>query len=377
VKPPRIFLSAGEPSGDLHGASLAESLRRRFPGVMLFGLGGDRMREAGVELLAHVDQLAVMGFVEVLRHLPYFVGLMGRVQRELDIRRPDLVVPIDYPGFNMRLAKRARRRGVPVLYYIAPQVWAWHRTRMNQLAHNTDRLAVILPFEEKLFRDAGARAVFVGHPLTDQPGPALDRTALLDPLGLDPGRPVLALFPGSRAQEVGRQLGVFIEAAERVRSAMPEVQPIVATSPSVPANGYAGIPFVTTADGWSLLHHARAALVKSGTSTLQAALAGTPLVVTYRVHPLTFMLARRLVEVPHVGLVNLVAGARVAPELLQGDATPERLAGTLLPLLSEGSAEREAALAGLALVRRALAPPEPGRSAADRVADLAAELVAG
>ncbi|HSJ08245.1 MAG TPA: lipid-A-disaccharide synthase, partial [Longimicrobiales bacterium] len=336
MKPPRIFLSAGEPSGDLHGAGLAESLRRRFPGVKLFGLGGDRMRDAGVELLAHVDQLAVMGFVEVLRHLPYFVGLMGRVQRELVLRRPDLVIPIDYPGFNLRLAKRARRRGLPVLYYIAPQVWAWHRTRMKQLAQNTDRLAVILPFEEPLFREAGARAVFVGHPLTDQPVPVLDRAAFLEPLGLDPDRPVLALFPGSREQEVNRHLGVFVDVADRVRSEMPAVQPVVATSPAVPTHRYAGIPFAATADGWSLLHHARAALVKSGTSTLQAALAGTPLVVTYRVHPLTFMLARRLVEVPHVGLVNLVAGERVAPEFLQGDATPDRLAGTLLPLLGEG-----------------------------------------
>ncbi|HSJ26507.1 MAG TPA: lipid-A-disaccharide synthase [Longimicrobiales bacterium] len=370
----RIFLSAGEPSGDLHGARVAEALQRRFPGVELYGLGGERMRAAGVELLAHVDQLAVMGFVEVARHLPYFVRLMRRVKSELAERRPDVVIPIDYPGFNLRLARHARDTGIPVLYYIAPQVWAWHRSRMRELARNTDRLAVILPFEEQLFRDAGANAVFVGHPLTDQP-PPVDLTAFAQETGVSGDRPVLALFPGSRAQEVRRQLAVFSAAADAVLRQAPDVQPVIATSSAVPAELYADVPWPRTADSWSLLNHARAALVKSGTSTLQAALAGTPLVVTYRMHPLTYFLAQRLVEVPHVGLVNLVAGERVAPELLQDEASPEHLAAALLPLLDEASPERQRAVAGLARVREALAPPAGGRSAGERVAELAAELM--
>lgn len=373
---PRIFLSAGEPSGDLHGARVAEALRRRWPDATLFGLGGDRMAAAGVELLAHVDQLAVMGFVEVLRHLPYFVDLMQTVKRSIAERHPDLVLPIDYPGFNLRLARHARDSGIPVLYYIAPQVWAWHRSRMKQLARNTDRLAVILPFETELFREAGANASFVGHPLLDQPLPTRPRAEFLHELGTDPARPVLALFPGSRAQEVERQLDTFVRAAESVHAHRPDVQPVVAESAAVPAAAYADAPFPRTQDGWGLLHHAHAALVKSGTSTLQAALSGTPLVVTYRMHPVTYFMAQHLVRVPHVGLVNLVAGDRIAPELLQDDATPDRLAGALLPLLDEGSAERAAALAGLARVRDALKPPHGGRSAADRVADLAAELIA-
>jgi lipid-A-disaccharide synthase len=378
---PRIFLSAGEPSGDLHGARVAEALHRRWPDAELFGLGGDRMAAAGVQLLAHVDQLAVMGFVEVLRHLPYFVELMKTVKRAIADRRPDLVIPIDYPGFNLRLARHAREQGTPVLYYIAPQVWAWHRSRMKQLARNTDRLAVILPFEEELFREAGANATFVGHPLLDQPPPATTREKFLAGLGLDPDRPVLALFPGSRAQEVTRQLSVFAATGAAVQARMPLVQPVLAESAAVPAEAYSAAPFPRTRDGWALLHHARAALVKSGTSTLQAALAGTPLVVTYRVHPVTFFMARRLVRVPHVGLVNLVAGARIAPELLQNDATADRLAEALLPLLNENSAERRTAVAGLARVRSALAPPQDearvgsDRSAADRVADLAGELI--
>ena len=372
---PRIFLSAGEPSGDLHGARVAEALRRKWPDAELYGLGGDRLAAAGVELLAHVDQLAVMGFVEVLRHLPFFVRLMRRVQGELRRRRPHLVIPIDYPGFNLRLARHARRIGVPVLYYIAPQVWAWHPSRVRRLAETTDRLAVILPFEEDLFRRAGARTHFVGHPLADLPPPAEPRNAFLAHIGVAAERPVLALFPGSRPQEVERHLGVFVAACAHVRERMPDVQPVIAASGAVPTRAYEAAALPRTTDGWALLHHARAALVKSGTSTLQAALAGTPLVVTYRMHPATFRLAQRLVRVPHVGLVNLVAGERIAPELLQDEATPQRLAAALLPLLDTESRERWTALRGLERVRAALASPNPARTVGDRVADLAAELV--
>lgn len=371
---PLFFLSAGEPSGDLHGARLAEALRARWPDADLVGLGGDRMAATGVKLLAHVDQLAVMGFVEVLRHLPYFIELMSTVKDSITARRPDLIIPIDYPGFNLRLAAFAKNVRIPVLYYIAPQVWAWHRSRMSQLAENTDRLAVILPFEEKLFREAGANAHFVGHPLADQTEPVADRDAFLTGLGQDPQKPVLALFPGSRLQEVERHIGVFNRTADLVRNSVPAVQPILATSSAVPAEAYGSASWPKTNDGWSLLHHARAALVKSGTSTLQAALAGAPLVVTYRVNPLTFFLAQQLVQVPHVGLVNLVAGSRVAPELLQDDATPKRLAAALLPLLGEGP-ERTKALEGLASVCEKLRPALAGRTTAERVADLAAELV--
>lgn len=333
------------------------------------------MAAAGVELLAHVDQLAVMGFAEVIRHLPYFIELMNRVQGSIRERRPDLIIPIDYPGFNLRLAKHARRVGVPVLYYIAPQVWAWHRSRMRQLAQNADRLAVILPFEESLFTEAGAQAVFVGHPLADQPPPAQGRAEFAASLHVAPDRPLLALFPGSRAQEVDRQMHTFAAAAEAVCLQRPDVQPVIATSAAVPPSLYSASALPRTEDGDTLLHHATAALVKSGTSTLQAALAGTPMVVTYRMHPLTYLIARRLVRVPHVGLVNLVAGERVVPELLQGEATPANLAAAVMPLLDESSDERRRVLDGLERVRTLLAPADPGRTTADRVTELAAELV--
>ena len=372
---PTIFLSAGEPSGDLHGAAVARALRQRWPEARLLGLAGPRMQAEGVEPIVPFDRLAVMGFVEVLRDLPFFVRLLGRSAGVLRDEGVDLVIPIDYPGFNLRLTRRAGALGVPVLYYIAPQVWAWHRSRAGKLAEAADRLAVILPFEEEVFAEYGADVHFVGHPLVDRREPAPERAAFCEGLGLDPDRRILALFPGSRAQEVERHLALFADAAARVVDARWHLQPVVARSPDVPEAAYAGTPYPMTPDGRGLLAHAHVALVKSGTTTLETALAGVPMVIAYRTHPLTFWLARRLVEVAHVGLANLVAGRRIAPELLQDDATPDALAAALLPLVDEGPARR-AALEGVRAVREALRPDERG-TAADRVAALAAEILEG
>jgi lipid-A-disaccharide synthase len=304
-----------------------------------------------------------MGFVEVLRHLPFFVRLLRRSEAVLKAEGVDLVIPIDYPGFNLRFAKRASAAGIPVLYYIAPQVWAWHRSRAATLAQTADRLAVILPFEEAVFAEFGADVHFVGHPLADRSEPVEERESFCSTLGLDPARRILALFPGSRTQEVERHLEPFVAAAE----------PVVARSSDVPAAAYAGCPFPLTTDGRAVLAHAHVALVKSGTTTLETALAGVPMVIAYRTHPLTFWLARRLVDVDHVGLANLVAGRRIAPELLQDDAKPARLAAALLPLIDEGPA-RTAALEGVREVQEALRPAGEA-TAADRVAELAAGLV--
>ena len=372
---PTILLSAGEPSGDLHGAAVARALLARWPEARLYGLGGPRMAAAGVELLADFEQLAVMGFAEVVSRIPFFLRLLRRLKDEIPARGTRLVLPIDYPGFNMRLARTARARGVPVLYYIAPQVWAWHRSRIRQLAQVADRLAVILPFEEPLFRQAGARVQFVGHPLLDAgPAPVSAPESFRRDLGLGEG-PVLAIFPGSRRQEVIEHLPLFAETARRIQSARPQVQPVIARSPSVPAELYAGAPFRHTGDARALLAHAQAALVKSGTTTLEAALAGTPMVIAYRTSALTFALAKRLVQVDHIGLVNLVAGQRLVPEFLQYDATPGALVEALSPFLADGPV-RQSVVMGLAHVSEALrAPGDAGGTAAGRVAALAAELL--
>jgi lipid-A-disaccharide synthase len=368
---PTIFLSAGEPSGDLHGAALARALRRRIPGVRLVGLGGARMAAEGVELLAGLDELSVMGFAEVLKHLPFFLRLRRRVFEALLSERVELVIPIDYPGFNLRLARHARESGVPVLYYIAPQVWAWHASRARDLARDADQVAVILPFEEEFLRAAGANASFVGHPLLDVPPPAGPRDAWLSGIGLDPARPVLALFPGSRAQEVGRHLELFCATADEVVRRQPEVQPVIGAAPDLGRSLFGGAAWPLADDPRALLHHATAALVKSGTTTLEAALARTPFVVVYRMNPLSYRIAQRLVKVPHIALANLVAGERLAPELIQDAAQPSRLADELLPLLDESSPRHAAMLAGFERMRVKLG--EGG--AAERVAEAAAGLL--
>jgi lipid-A-disaccharide synthase len=373
---PKIFLSAGEPSGDLHGGAVAEALRRRWPDARMYGLGGPRMAAAGVELMAHVDDLAVMGLAEVAKHLPYFLRLLRQVRARLRTDPPDLVLPVDYPGFNFRLCRLARDVGRPVLYYIAPQVWAWRRRRARTLAQLVDRLAVILPFEEALFAANGARTTFVGHPLLDaEPEPAL-RADFCATLGLDPARPILALFPGSRVQEVQRHVDIFAAAAKETLVYQPDVQPVIAAGGAIPAGQYATAPYPRTLDSWGLLQHAQAAIVKSGTSTLQAALCRTPMVVAYRMSPLTFSVARRVVHVAHVGLVNLVAGERIVPELLQNEATPAALSDAILPFCDPSHPARARATADLELVRARLRPREGTASVAERVVALAAELLA-
>ncbi|MBI4544024.1 MAG: lipid-A-disaccharide synthase [Gemmatimonadetes bacterium] len=374
-----VFLSAGELSGDLHGAAVARELRRQWPDVQLFGLGGPRMAEAGVELLADLDRLGVMGFAEVIQHLPYFARLLQRLRRELEARGAELLLLIDYPGFNLRLARLARDRAIPVLYYIAPQVWAWHEGRVKQLAERADRMALVLPFEEPLFQAAGARAEFVGHPLLDLPPVESSREEFCRRVGLDPGRPILALFPGSRAQELNRHLHLFLETARRIGLRRAEVQPVIAQSPVLSPAAYLGAGYPRVLNARELLAHSDAALVKSGTTTLEAALAGVPMVIAYRAHPATLWLARRLVKVPHIGLVNLVAGERLVPELVQEQATPAALSDAVISLLRAESSTRRSVIEGLGRVRAALAYPHADNAgtAARRVTRMAAELLAG
>lgn len=388
-----VLLLAGEASGDLHGAHLARALRERIPNVKLVGMGGEGMKREGVALFAELDDLAVMGFAEVLGRLPYFLNLEKQLTRRLAAGEFDLVLPIDYPGFNLRMAGVARRLKVPVVYYIAPQVWAWKPRRAEVLARVADRIAVILPFEVPIFEAVGGRVVDVGHPLLDEPLGAPDRAAFCAEAGLDPAREILAVFPGSRKQELRRHLAPFLGAAAKLLARRPGLQVAVAVAPGVDLDGLAATVRELTGldagdgadagdgpdagsvrmvrDGKGLLSHARAALVKSGTTTLEAALAGVPFVVAYRTHPISWRIAQRLVRVPHIALANLVAGARVVPELLQDACTPEGLAEALEPLLADGAARTQME-AGLAEVRERLGTP----GAADRVAELVVEVFA-
>lgn len=329
------------------------------------------MQAEGVELLAHVSELAIMGLVEVVRHLPFLLALRRRVFAALAAERVDLVIPIDYPGFNLRLARHARSLGVPVLYYVAPQVWAWHESRTKALSQDTDMIAVILPFEEAFLRERGVNARFVGHPLLDTPSTAESRAEWAAKFGIRADQPILAVCPGSRPQEIGRLLEIFSEAAAQVHKGRPDVQPVVAAAPHLNPGLFADTRWPRVTDAKGLLLHADAALVKSGTTTLEATLAGTPFVVAYRVNALSYLIARRLVRVPFITLTNLIAEREVVPELVQDRATPAALAAELLPLLDRNSPAREAMVRDLEEVRTRLGQP----GAAERVVELAASLI--
>lgn len=361
---PGIFLSAGEASGDLHGAELAAELRRRRPDVRLYGLGGSRMAEAGVELLADLDRLAVLGFAEVVTHIPDLVLLRRDVHRFIRRERIDLLVPIDYPGFNLALARFAHDRGTKVVYYIAPQVWAWHPSRARRLAEVADLVCVVLPFEQEFLEKYGARVSFVGHPLLDRRREEHRAVA---------SGPVLGLFPGSRAQEVRRMLPPFMAAAALLRSRDPSLRVCIACARDLPPSVYSQSEGADLASPEEVAARATAALTKSGTTTLQLAIAGVPMVVAYRMNPATFLVARRLVSIEHIALANLVAGRRLVPELVQDEVTPHALAAAVAPLLDLEGSERAGVVAGLTEVVRRLG--EPG--ATERVANACLQLLDG
>ncbi len=368
-----VLFVAGEASGDLHASGVARELAARGAPFDLVGIGGDQMREAGVALLEHADQLAVMGFVEVLRHLPRHWALLRQLEARIRSGRVALVILIDYPGFNMKVAKIAAEAGVPVLYYITPQVWAWGAGRLDKLARWVTRAAVILPFEQQLLANHGIDATFVGHPLLDRVAALPDKAAARRTLGLAEDAPVLALFPGSREQEILRHLDAFVRVADELRRRDPRLQVVVSVAPTVDLDpARCPFPMIHSAS-FAVLRAADAAMCKSGTTTLEAAVAGCPLVVAYRTSGITYALARRLVRIPHIGLVNVVAGREVAPEFVQDALRPRPVADALEPLLRVGDPARDAMLAGLAAVRAALGTP----GAAARVAEMAERMAGG
>ena len=365
-----ILFVAGEVSGDLHAAGVARELTAGKAPFALTGIGGDEMRSAGVELVEHVEKLAVMGFIEVLEHIPRHWLLLREMTRRVRSGNVALVVLIDYPTFNMKLAEAATEAGVPVLYYITPQVWAWGADRLARLSRTVTKAAPILPFEEKLLRDHKIDATFVGHPLLDRLESLPDRAGARRTLGLREDGRVLALFPGSRGQEIERHLDAFVGAARELQRRDPSLQVVVSVAPHVTLDASrCPFPMVRSAS-FTVLRAADAALCKSGTTTLEAAVAGCPLVVAYRTSPLTYFAARRLVKIPNIGLVNVVAGRQVAPEFVQDALRPRAVADALSPLLDDASPERRTMIAGLDGVRASLGTP----GAAGRVAEMAIGL---
>ena len=365
-----ILILAGEASGDLHGAILAERLRVLRPDLVLAGTGGARMRTAGVEMIEEHE--GVVGFVEVLRHIPAHLRLLRRLKARLATGMVGLVICIDYPGFNMRVAAAARDAGVPVLYYITPQVWAWRAGRLESMARVITKAAVILPFEESLLRAAGVDATFVGHPLLDRALTMPDRAEARRRIGVEGPGEVLALFPGSRAQEIKRHLDDFVAVARALEARRPGLRVVLSVAPTIRFRD-TDVPFpLVRSASFDVLRAADVALCKSGTTTLEAAVAGCPCAIVYRTSALSYAIARRLVRIPDIGLLNIVAGRRVAPEFVQDAFKPGPVADALEPLFDPASPARLAMEAGLEEVRALLGQP----GASERVAAMAVGMIA-
>ena len=366
-----LLVIAGEVSGDLHAAGVIRVLRGRDPDLSVFGIGGDALAEEGAEILHHAQDMAVFGPFAVLQKYPHFRRVFDEMVQAAAARRPDAALLVDYGGFNLRFAARLKELGIKVLYYISPQVWASRRGRIRRMAEVVDRLMVIFPFEPEVFRDTGLRVDFVGHPLVDLA--AAERAG--DPVELPwPGQVNVALLPGSRKQEVRRILPVMLDAAVRLRETEPEAGFLVAA----PSHDFA-VAVAAALEQWpelpcrvvahearQVLAQARAAWVTSGTATVEAALMRCPMNVVYRTSPLFYLLGKALVRVPHIGMVNLLAGRELCPEFIQGAATPGALAGALQPLIDDTPA-RKTMLAGLDDVAAALGPGGAAEKAAEIV----------
>ena len=348
MNPVRLMICAGEASGDLHGSYLCREIRRQCPEAELKGMGGDLMAREGVDLAYHVRDLAVMGFSEVLRCLPFFFGVLRDLKRSIREHPPSLLILIDYPGLNIRLARFAKSLGIPVLYYISPQVWAWGRRRIPLLARSVDRMVVILDFEKTLYMDAGLQVDFFGHPLVEElPAPG-DRTSFLRQNGFSPERTLLTLLPGSRSQEVRRILPVMARASEHIAREAGEAHFAVAAYSAVNRDLYESIlaegspPVRIIKDrAHSLIAHSDFLIAASGTATLEAAFYGTPLVIVYRTTPLTGLLGRFMIKIPSIGLVNIIAGERIVHEFVQAGAKPELIARTVVRYLRDDAMKRK------------------------------------
>ena len=358
-----FFFSAGEASGDMYAAWFLEALRARAPEARCFGCAGARLREAGCEALLESERIAMVGLAEVATEVPRVWRLYRALLREALARRPDLAVLVDAPDFNLRLARHFRRAGVPVLYLVAPQAWAWRPWRARQIARVVDRLLCIFPFEEEWFRKRGVNAEYIGHPLGGRVAPRLTRSAFFAEHALDPARPLVVLLPGSRRREVALNLPVMAEAARRWPA-----QTAVALPPGLPAPP---TPFpLLRGASHDALAHADVAVIASGTATIEGALLGTPMAVVYRVTEPTWWLGRLLVRTPFYSMVNLVAGRRVVPELIQADFTPERLSGEVERLLNDEQARAEMQAQLRDVAARLNAAGDPFERAAGRAMEL-------
>ena len=384
--PSTFFISAGEASGEHYGALLIESLKQKLAAAgqsaTFFGMGGERMASAGLEVVVRSEDMAVMGLTEVIRHLPRIYREFRKLKQSIRQRRPDVAVLIDFPEIHIRLAKQFHRLVVPVVFFVSPQLWAWKKHRIQLVQKYISKMLVIFPFEEPFYRGHGVPAEFVGHPLAELPQPTITREQFAQENRLDPAKTWIALLPGSRPREIADHLPEILLAARQIAPGQAEF--LIPLAPTLNAaqrdhvrrivqTHAAGLAVRLVPDARAALHHARASVVASGTATVEAALIGNPFVVVYRVSPLTYAIAKRVVKVPHVAMANLIAGKRVVPELIQQDFTASNIVQEIEPLLPDGP-PRQSMMEELQRIRGVLTtwPASGSQSggAIDRVADV-------
>ena len=372
----KILISAGEASGEMYGAELIEALRRRDAGAEFFGVGGPRMRAAGCDTVVDAKELAVVGITEILSHLRKIYGLFDHVIAEADRRKPGLGVVIDAPAFNWRVARQLHKRGIPVVYYVCPQFWAWRQGRVKLLRKYISKALVIFPFEEKFYRDRGVDATFVGHPLAELPHPSIERADYAALYQIDPAKHWITIMPGSRVKEVRMNLPTILDAVRRLGSSCEYLLPVAPTIDREILQQRIGKVRVTLVpESLPALWHSRAGIIASGTATVEAAMMATPFVMVYRVSALTYLLGKPRIKVPYFAMVNLIAEEEVVPELVQQDFTAENIVCRINELLPDGVV-RDRQLEGLAKVKASLRSPlaSDGRHPADRAADIILEL---
>ncbi len=367
-----ILIIAGEASGDLHGGELIHFLKQKQPKWHFFGIGGDQMGREGFETIVHVRDMSFLGFFEVLKHLPFIRRVFKNINTLMMTRDPDLVILIDYPGFNLRLAKRARKHGIPVLYYISPQVWAWGKKRIKKIARFVNKMLVIFPFEAELYQKENLDVEFIGHPLKDAVTVKQSKKAFFKTVKLDPKKMTIGLLPGSRKQEVCRLLPELIVASRHLRQKQPDIQFILSQSPTLSDDIYA--PYLKSQSSihplrnctYEIMAHSDMVLVASGTATLETAILETPMIILYKVSSLSFFIGRLLVKVKQIGLANIVAGKSVVPELLQKDAQGRHIADTAWQILNNPET-RNRIKEELSLVSEKLGEPGASQRAAEAV----------
>lgn len=373
---PKIFISAGEASGEHYAIQLIPAIRKLEPKTEFFGLGGQRMEALGFRRIVRAEDVAVMGITEIIRHIPRIFGEYRKLKTSIAKERPDAAILIDFPDVNLSLARTLHKLGIPVIYFVSPQLWAWKKYRIHRVRRYVDRMLVIFPFEEAFYREHGVNATFVGHPLTNVPLPSISRKDFADQYHLDSSKLWVGLLPGSRFKEIRLNFPEMIEAARQLHEPAEFLLPLAPTLTPEHIDHVRSMlpdhPHITLVnDARAALHHARASVVASGTATVEAALIGNPFIVVYRVSRLTYAVARRVIKVPHVAMVNLIAGREVVPELIQSNFTAQNVSSHLQKLLHDETA-RSSMQADLAEVGASL---YVDKGAIEQAASITVELM--